>query len=185
MNVASPFELQLRWPGAPRICIRDQSPGVRHAGGLRRFPVCQLPWAERGLQVEVFAVPVLSRLVGRGRPGGCVEWYRAFRQAYQRPVLRKRNPPTLWAATEVRKRDLNFHIKPKNKPMTMTKEYRAELRDLKAQEREISTGLKYVTKQATREISIIERNVMREGKLATKQLTRIAKRRAVLEGRLS
>lgn len=69
--------------------------------------------------------------------------------------------------------------------MTMIKEYRAELRDLKAQEREINKGMKHVVATAQREIKAISRHVEREQKLANKQFNRIANRRAILEGRLS
>ncbi|HMP82769.1 MAG TPA: hypothetical protein PKA41_08725 [Verrucomicrobiota bacterium] len=69
--------------------------------------------------------------------------------------------------------------------MNMNKEYRNELRDLKAQEREIARGLKHVTATAKKEITSITRNVEREARLAYKQLARIGKRRAILKGRLS
>jgi hypothetical protein len=69
--------------------------------------------------------------------------------------------------------------------MNMNKEYRKELRALKAQEREIARTVERGRKAATREIEAIERRLQRESRLAFKAGVRINKRRAVLEGRLS
>lgn len=69
--------------------------------------------------------------------------------------------------------------------MSMNKEYRAELRDLNEQKRAIQRALKKMERDLTKALRELSRNVKRENLIATKQLNRIAKRRAILLGRLS
>lgn len=69
--------------------------------------------------------------------------------------------------------------------MTMTKQYRQELRVQKQMRRDIERGLSSVLKSATNQIAAIHKNVTSEEKAAKKHFQRINRRIAVLEGRLA
>ena len=80
--------------------------------------------------------------------------------------------------------------------MTMTKEYRLELKQLAAEEKQIRKSVSKMDRDCDREIArlnrelhklakAIDRRRSKEGSGAAKLLARIANRRAILEGRLS
>jgi biopolymer transport protein ExbB/TolQ len=83
-----------------------------------------------------------------------------------------------------------------NPVLNMTKEYRAELRKIRTQRRQIeramlkrarsnSTLIKRIKANAEREIARIEKCEAREERSANRQLATLEKRVLILEGRLS
>lgn len=68
--------------------------------------------------------------------------------------------------------------------MNMNKEYRAEIKILNGAERKIRRELSAHTKATVKQIRLLERNSVRAEKRCDRELQRINKRRAILEGRL-
>lgn len=68
--------------------------------------------------------------------------------------------------------------------MNMNKEYRAELKQLAKTEKKIKQDYKKLTRDTTRAMAELNRSTQR-GRVATnRELARIEKRRAILQGRL-
>jgi hypothetical protein len=69
--------------------------------------------------------------------------------------------------------------------MNMNKEYRAELKQLRKTEKKLNSDYKKLIRETTRQMAALNRSGQR-GRMAThRELARIQKRRAILEGRLA
>lgn len=69
--------------------------------------------------------------------------------------------------------------------MSMTKEYRAELRDLKKARRKVICDLSQFERQALREIKRASYSVVKARMASVRSLSKIQRRIAILEGRIS
>jgi hypothetical protein len=70
-------------------------------------------------------------------------------------------------------------------PLDMKKEYRAELKQLKAAERKVLRDSRAAVRGYHREQAKLERAHARAVRAVHKMLTRITRRKAILEGRLA